>query len=719
MKVKFNGDDVPEPEDDESHGDFMDRCVDEIGGSDEDENDAVDACQQAWEDSKAMPQRTIVGTQHKTHVDEDVSGMEFILSDETVDRIGDVIKASGWELDNFKKNPIAMFNHDRDFPIGKWKDVKIDGTALKGSLVMAPKGTSPRIDEIRALIDAGILRAVSVGFKPIAFDQRIVEGRWAGDVFIKQELLETSLVSVPANPNAISLAKSLKISPATIDLVFAEHGKRDRVVRRGLNGGQADRQRSNGKGRAMSLAQRIVDLQAAIVAKQTKLEEHIGKLDDSNVSDADMQITQDLNQEITQLKKQHTSLIESEKLLGGASSEGHEHRQLIVAGEKKAGTGRESVSSPHVIRSQKKELEPIEYLIRAGVVAYAQKVWGVGADQARVKIYGEDDNTKLAVEWLVRAASAPAMTNVTGWAAELVHQIYADLMPALFPKAIYTRLTGYGLSLGFGRAGKIVIPTRSRTPTIAGSFVGEGNPIPVRQGAFTSQTMTPKKMAVITTWTREMDEYSTPAIEGLLRQAIQEDTSISLDTVLMDSGPATAIRPAGLMNGITPVTATTGGGIAAVVGDIQKVTDALITSLYGNLRSPVWLVNPIQINHLKLIMNSFGEFPFKAEVNAGNINGYPYIDSGTVPAGTMILIDAADFVSMAGDDPRFEVSDQATLHMEDTTPLPLVDVGSPGAVASPQRSLWQTDSLALRLILPTNWMIRRTGTVAAVSSVTW
>jgi hypothetical protein len=83
----------------------------------------------------------------------------------------------------------------------------------------------------------------------------------------------------------------------------------------------------------------------------------------------------------------------------------------------------------------------------------------------------------------------------------------------------------------------------------------------------------------------------------------------------------------------------------------------------------------------------------------------------------MILVDAADFVVVGGDAPRMEMSDQATLHMEDTTPLELV--ASPSTVAAPQRSLFQTDSLALRMVLPLNWLQRRAGTVAWVQNVTW
>jgi HK97 family phage major capsid protein len=312
------------------------------------------------------------------------------------------------------------------------------------------------------------------------------------------------------------------------------------------------------------------------------------------------------------------------------------------------------------------------------------------------------------------------MTTVVGWAAELVQQIVTDFMETLLPKSVFPRLSAAGLGLTFGRNGKIIIPTRSRTPSIAGSFVGEGQPIPVRQGAFTSQTLTPKKMAVITTWTREIDEHSVPAIEGLLRAAIGEDTAISLDAILLDANPATLVRPAGILNGVSGLTPTAGGGFTAVIGDIKQLTGALITGTLGNVRNPVWLMNPQQVNSLGLVaMPGFGAFPFRAEVAAGNLGGWPIIDAGTVPLGTVIAMDAADYVSVTGDGPRFEISDQATLHLEDTSPTDITTTGTPPVAAFPVKSMFQTDSLALRLILPINWTIRRPGTVAWVAGVTW
>src|SRR5205085_1285972 len=121
----------------------------------------------------------------------------------------------------------------------------------------------------------------------------------------------------------------------------------------------------------------------------------------------------------------------------------------------------------------------------------------------------------------------------------------------------------------------ISLPSRAATPTVGGSFVGQGAPIPVRQAAFAATTLTPKKMGVISTFTREIAEHSTPSIEALLRQAIQEDTAVAIDSVLLDATAASAIRPAGLKNGVSGLTATTGGGFDALVGDLKQLIGVL------------------------------------------------------------------------------------------------------------------------------------------------
>jgi HK97 family phage prohead protease len=168
---------------------------------------------------------------HKTtHSESETGILDFVLSDATVDHFGDVIEPTGWNLENFKKNPIALFNHDASFAIGKWKNLTVHDGALRGRLKMAPAGSSPRIDEIRALIAAGILRAVSVGFRPI---ESVPRANSSGVQYLKQELLETSLCAVPANPSALLQAKALGVSKEMIKVIFKQqHGREATLAER-------------------------------------------------------------------------------------------------------------------------------------------------------------------------------------------------------------------------------------------------------------------------------------------------------------------------------------------------------------------------------------------------------------------------------------------------------------------------------------------------------
>lgn len=141
---------------------------------------------------------------------------EFIMSDESVDRMNDVIKADGWDLSDFKKNPIALFGHNHSQPVGVWENVRVEGKKLIGRLRLATRGTSEMIDTLHGLVEQRIIKAVSVGFSPIDYEER-GDG---GFTFIKQALHECSLVSVPANPNALSIAKSAGMSDQQIRRFF-------------------------------------------------------------------------------------------------------------------------------------------------------------------------------------------------------------------------------------------------------------------------------------------------------------------------------------------------------------------------------------------------------------------------------------------------------------------------------------------------------------------
>ena len=195
-----------------------------------------------------------------------------------------------------------------------------------------------------------------------------------------------------------------------------------------------------------------------------------------------------------------------------------------------------------------KKLVPTDYLWRALTVAVKHHVEGRqrGILEVLKSTYGEDEPTRVVMANLVtKAAVAPADTVTTHWAPELVQTVIGNLIDSLFPVSIYPALAAKGGSFTFGRNGVISLPKRDPTPTLAGGFVAQGAAIPVKAASFTSITLTPKKIGVITTLTREISEHSTPSIEAIVRQAILDDTGVAIDTVLTDATVASLIRPAG------------------------------------------------------------------------------------------------------------------------------------------------------------------------------
>jgi len=740
--------DAPEVEEGESKQDYIDRCVDELTSGDNamDEDEAEDSCELAYEDYKPygglMEDSGRKSVVHKLHAT-DGKGMEFILSDATPDRFGDIVEVEGWQFANFSKNPVALFNHRADFPIGTWSKIRIGEKALRGDLILAPKGISERIDEIRGLVEAGVLRAVSVGFKPLS--SRPVDDKHRGpfemgpSIFTKCELVECSLVSIPANPNALAVAKSLHISPETQALVFREHAgdrtggasafartraEHGRERTRALTA-EHGKTRSHTGGHPMLLSQRIEAAEKFLVTLQDQLTAHLDTVDDQNPDEAAQAVTEDLNIKIANAERNLKNLKDAEQRLARSTAErsgGGDRREIVVAGERRVvsgGGGTGNGARPFGMTAKK--TSPIEYLIRQGVVeAFAHTRRVSIEDATRMCGYGDDECTKAYVDYCQKAATAAAMTSVAGWAQELAQQVYGDFLQLLAPNAVMPALAAKGLALTFGRAGKIIIPARTATPSLAGSFVGEGAPIPVRQGAFTPISLVPKKLGVITTYTREISEHSIPAIEGILRDSVTQDTSIAIDTVLLDANAATAIRPAGLRNGVAGLTPTAGGGFNALVGDIKQLAGALLTATAGNIRRGVFIMNPQQVLSISLTQPpaaATGLFPFADEVAAGRLRSFSLIESGNVPLGMVIALDAADFVTAGAEAPRFEVSDQATLHMEDTTPADIT--GGTPSPAVPVKSMFQTDSLALRLVWPNNWALRRTGMVSWLTGVTW
>jgi hypothetical protein len=216
-----------------------------------------------------------------------------------------------------------------------------------------------------------------------------------------------------------------------------------------------------------------------------------------------------------------------------------------------------------------------------------------------------------------------------------------------------------------------------------------------------------------------MANYSAQSIEQIIKQAMSDDTSMALDAFLIDNVAASAgVRPAGLLNGLSTLTASTATpATAAMVADLKNLIGTIIAQ--GGGRDIAILMNPAQALSLSFAQTTTGDFLFANQAEAGSKFGARFIVSASCPAGTVIAVDAADFASAQGDAPRFAVSTDATLHEEDTTPLALgTGTQGSGVLAVPMRSLFQTDAVAVRMSLYVTWAMRRTGMVQFISGIT-
>jgi HK97 family phage prohead protease len=170
----------------------------------------------------------IVKAIHKTNDYGFDEQLHAILSDLTEDRYGDIVGDGthpmlGWDITTFKTNPVALWSHQNQSPIGTWRDVHVKDGALRGRLTLAPPGSTKLVDELRALLAANVVKGISVGFVPTESKPR---GN-GGVHYLRNSLIEASLVSVPANPSALLTAKALGISRETIAKIFKQGDQDD------------------------------------------------------------------------------------------------------------------------------------------------------------------------------------------------------------------------------------------------------------------------------------------------------------------------------------------------------------------------------------------------------------------------------------------------------------------------------------------------------------
>jgi HK97 family phage prohead protease len=139
-------------------------------------------------------------------------------STNVLDRMGDKIDQSGWDLKYYKKtNPTVLWGHNIKTerpPIGKALKVWIENRGKKDARLMFKIQFDLQdnfASEIFRKVKEGFINTVSVGFNPVEWEEIETkkESSFGGKKYTKQELLELSFVPVPANPEASVILRTM------------------------------------------------------------------------------------------------------------------------------------------------------------------------------------------------------------------------------------------------------------------------------------------------------------------------------------------------------------------------------------------------------------------------------------------------------------------------------------------------------------------------------
>jgi phage head maturation protease len=147
--------------------------------------------------------------------------LDFISSDETLDRYDEVICTSGWRLDTYRQNPVFQNAHQHDdiiHTLGRALQTdlrQVNGRTALVQTIQFATDVNPIARIAHGLYSGGFLHSVSVGFIPIRWEDAPSDPSTLTSQpstqqlrrkYLEQELLEVSAVAIPANPNALALA---------------------------------------------------------------------------------------------------------------------------------------------------------------------------------------------------------------------------------------------------------------------------------------------------------------------------------------------------------------------------------------------------------------------------------------------------------------------------------------------------------------------------------
>lgn len=590
---------------------------------------------------------------HVKTIDADRRVFSGIATTPELDRQRHIVDPAGVTF----RNPVPLlFFHDQKQPIGSVMLRKTaDGIAFEATLpiVTAAGRVRDRVNEAWDSITSGLITGVSIGFRPI--DDAVEFLKDGVLKFLKTEIFELSLVTIPANKSATiltvkSLAASGNNPPAAVGL-----------PRR--------------TGPTMTTAEQITQFENTRAAKVARMTALMQKATDAGVTLDDNETSEydGLDVEVKNIDAHLVRLRAFEKTLAAAAAP--------VVAVTPTGT-------PLIVPGRSPVIQ-VKANVPQGTafVRYACALLTCHGNRHEAAEYAKrwDDSTP-EVGLLLKAAVAPGTVTDATWAAPLVNQtIASDFIELLRPATILGRIPGLR-----------TVPFNTKVPsqTAGGTYgwVGEANPKPVTKLAFAAETLAIAKAAGIIVLTEELVRLSNPSAEALARNDMIAGIARFLDQQFIDPAVAAVagVNPASITNGAPTAVATTNP-----LADIMSLLSHFATNNIP-VSGVTIIMSEVNALALSFARNPDGSAQFPGiGIGGGSFAGINIVTSQAA-AGLVIAVQPSLILYADDGGVTIDASREASLQM-DSAPM------SPADATTVYVSLWQNNLVGLRAERFVNW----------------
>jgi len=616
-------------------------------------------------------------------VDETTRRIRGVATTPTTDRLGDSIEPLGATY--APELPLLLF-HRQQTPVGtaRLAPATKDGITFEADIPLVAEAGPVKEETDRAWqsIIHGLIRGVSIGFKPRGplTDTTVVQRMANGGLkFLKTEIVELSLVTVPANQQA-TLAVVRSLDQAAMGQTLPGVAGPLPVVR------------AVKAAPAMTIAEQITQWSNTRAPKADKMAALMKSASDTGVTlDAPQAEEYDgLKAEIKSIDEHLARLREMDSINAAAAT------PVVQAPPRDMLPSQNA--RPAVIQVKSQLPQGTAFVRAACAVLVCRGNFDAAASYAQRRWA---DSTP-EVETYLRAAVAAGNTTDAAWAGPLVNQSIAnDFIELLRPATILGKIPNLR-----------TVPFNTKVPsqTAGGTYgwVGEAKPKPVTKLAFSSVLLDIAKAAGIIVLTEELVRLSNPSAEALVRADMVAGIAQFLDAQFIDPAvvAVAGVNPASITNG-APTAAATTNPLADLLGLIAHFS-----------------TNNIPVNGLAFIMSPANALAWSFYTSASGDRLFPDLtmNGGSVQGITVVTSQAAAAYVIAlqpqlilyADDGgvTIDASREASLQM-DSAPM------SPADATTVMVSLWQNNLVGLRAERFVNWKRSMTNAVKYLTAAAY